>query len=89
MHSKKELFIECENDKGELEKEADEFAANTLIDPKTYACFVDKMHFTRESIIGFSLEIGVPPLIVAGRLAHDNKIHYSNFRSLRSMLKFF
>ncbi|MBM3701007.1 MAG: HigA family addiction module antidote protein [Actinobacteria bacterium] len=89
MHSKKELFIECENDNGQLEKEADDFAANTLIDLKKYALFVDKMYYTRESIVGFSAEIGVHPSIVVGRLAHDKKIHYSKFSDLRPVLDFF
>jgi len=88
MHSKKKLFVECKNENGELEKEANEFAANTLIDPKIYTRFVGKLHFTRESITGLASEIGVHPSIVIGRLAYDNRIHYSQFSDLRPLLKF-
>ncbi len=76
-HSKKKVFIENINIVDDLEKEADEFAANFLIPPNTYNTFIKSENFDSMSIKKFAKEIGVGECIVIGRLQHDRKIPFS------------
>ena len=62
--------------KGEAEDKADEFAANTLIDPADYAGFVAKRDFTLPSIKRFSVELNIPTYILIGRLQRDGHVRY-------------
>ncbi len=81
LHSKKDIFIECENTPDEFEEEADKFAADTLIIKKEYNSFLkDNKHFNLEDIQNFSNKVGVNPAIVIGRLEHDELIDYGRFR---------
>ena len=74
-HGKTDQFVEFENGKHldliEKEKEADEFATNTLIPKNEYASFLQREEFSHESVISFANAINISQCIVAGRLAHD------------------
>lgn len=91
LHGKKEKFIEF--DKKELaptkskEAEADEFASNELIPPRSYAEFLKTNIISRNNILGFANSIGVHPGIVAGRLCYDGKISWKSATGLRPRLQ--
>lgn len=87
-HSKKDIFIECDNNPDKFEDEANEFAADTLINPKEYKDFIKNNVFIYDSILKFSERIGVNPAIVIGRLEHENLINYGAYDSLKPRLKF-
>lgn len=87
-HSKKEYFIDENYDSGrtnkELEDEADDFAANTLIPKKEYMDFLTKnRYFDNKIIVDFARKINISPCIVVGRLCHDKVIPHNNHSSLR------
>jgi HTH-type transcriptional regulator/antitoxin HigA len=65
--------------KGEAEDRADEFAANTLIDPADYAGFVAKRDFTLPSIKRFSVEQNILTYILIGRLQRDGHVRYHQY----------
>ena len=88
-HGKRDQFIEFK-EKGfkvdkEKEKEADDYAMETLIPKDEYNKFIEKKNFTGPSIKAFAKKIGISYGVVAGRLAHDlNK--WKSFEYLRSIL---
>jgi HTH-type transcriptional regulator / antitoxin HigA len=88
LHGKKEVFIECNDDKNEYEEEADRFASEVLIDNKEYKVFLNNDDFNKESILKFADKIKIHPAIIIGRLAHDKKVNYSKFNYLIPRLKF-
>ena len=78
--------ISFENETGDAEDAADEYAQNKLIDPALYNAFV-KQHFgrfTTESVLMFARDINRDPGIVLGRLEHDGYVSHANgLQSLR------
>ena len=90
LHGRKGKFIEFE--KKELmaaqpqEKEADEFAGNELIPPKSYTEFL-KTPLSREGIVAFADTLGIHPGIIAGRLCHEKKVDWKIVSSLRYTLR--
>lgn len=64
----------------EMEKKADEFAANILIDKNLYKEFIIKNDFSIESIKSFSKINGVLPAIVIGRLMYDKYIPWGTYQ---------
>ncbi|MBB5324871.1 addiction module HigA family antidote [Anoxybacillus tepidamans] len=86
LHSKKETFVDLEdnNEKGDLEEEANQFAANFLISPSKYKKFIEANDFSTQSICSFADELQIAPGIVVGRLQHDGIIP---FRSILNKLK--
>jgi HTH-type transcriptional regulator / antitoxin HigA len=92
LHGKKEKFIEF--DKKELalardkEDEADKFASDELISPKSYSQFLKSNPIISEScILEFAENLKVNPGIIAGRLCHDKKVNWNTVSSLRPRLK--
>mgnify|MGYP001599434005 CR=1 FL=1 len=90
-HGKTDQFVEFEDGKHldsiEKEKEADEFATNTLIPRNEYANFRQKNDFSYGSVTNFANAINISQGIVAGRLSHD----YSDWKQwarIRNRLKF-
>lgn len=55
----------------QLEEEANRFAADTLIPPRKLSEFMAKATLTNDAIHDFSMEIGVAPGIVVGRLQFE------------------
>lgn len=79
--------ISFEDDSGEAEKAADEYAQNKLIEPVEYESFVHKSNgiFTESSVRAFADKVGRDPAIVLGRLENDGYIPHGNgMRSLCS-----
>jgi len=61
-------------DSDALEKEADTFAQNYLIDPIQYDKFVSEDDFSSTAIKAFAKEIRIHPRIVAGRLQREKHL---------------
>ena len=87
-HSKKEVFIDLENDeKSDIENEADKFARNILIPENIYNEFIKQNYLYTEQIIkNFSLENNVTTGIVVGRLQKDGIIGWNEFGNLITRL---
>ena len=74
---KKRTFIDSERISPELrdqEREADAFAAQSLIPGASFNEFVRKGEFDRAAIERFAREIGVTAGIVIGRLQHEGRV---------------
>lgn len=84
-HSKKEMFIDQDNDvKTDIEIEADNFARNILIPSDKYSTFKINGIYTEESIKKFSIDNNILPGILVGRLQNDGLIPYNKFNNLIS-----
>lgn len=83
-HSKKEMFIDQENDeKNDIELEADSYARNILIPDDLYNDFVNKNYKITEQLIKkFSLENNISTGIIVGRLQRDRIIGWNEFGKL-------
>lgn len=69
------------------EREANDFAANTLIPPQEYAKFLS-CDFRRPGVVkAFAQRIGVMPGVVVGRLHHDGKLHHSQLLDIRAKME--
>lgn len=73
----------------DYEKEADEYARNTLIEPAHFKYFVEtnNKNFSRQSIIEFAKEIAVSPGIVLGRLQNERYLQYNMYVDLKEKYK--
>ena len=86
-HSKKEIFVDQENDKkDEIEEEADNYAKNILIPKDSYMIFENTNYFTEESIKKFACNNNVLPGIVVGRLQKDGILPYDKYNKLISRI---
>lgn len=89
LHDKRHIFLEDGNadvETREQEKQADNFASNTLIPADAYKIFVTDKNYTIQSIRVFAKLIGIAPGIVNGRLQHEGYIA-PNFNALREQYK--
>ena len=78
--------ISFDSDAGDVERKADEYAENKLIDPQLYQDFVRRNRgcFTLPSIVAFAKSVNRDPGIVLGRLENDGYVKRDNgMRSLR------
>lgn len=66
-----------------IEKIADDFAMQQLIDKFAYSQFVREQNFSRTAIQRFAEQVGVHPGIVVGRLHHDQTLPNSQFNDMR------
>jgi len=79
-HSKRETFVDGTGSVDpELEREADAFAARTLIPPQT-AAQLPLLH-SLSQVENFARQIGVADGIVVGRMQHDGLIPHSQWTS--------
>lgn len=82
-HSKKEFFIDEENnEKNNIEIEADDYARNILIPDNIYNNFVKQNYLTEKKIKKFSLENNISTGIIIGRLQKEGKIGCNEFSNL-------
>jgi HTH-type transcriptional regulator/antitoxin HigA len=80
LHGKK-TFIDGRHVPPELvdkEKQADEFAADSLLPSRSFADFVRAGDFGEATVRRFATENGVPPGIVVGRLQHEGLLPYDS-----------
>jgi len=89
LHGKKMIFIEEENgSKNNMEDEADQFAANFIINAKKYRDYVNQSEFDRDAIIKFAEDQSIAPGLVVGRLQHDGYLKYNQFNDLKMRFVF-
>ena len=69
--------------KSEIERQADQFAANILIPPEDWGAFTDAGDFSRRAVLGLSTNAGTHPAIVVGRLQHERRIPSNRLNDLR------
>ena len=74
---------EMQNVNDSLEKEADEFARNTLIPLHEYSAFVSNGDYSKAAVLRFAEKIGIATGIVAGRLENDKKVRYGVLSCLK------
>ena len=72
--------ISFEKETGEKEKSADNYAADSLIDPDKYRLFVKHKIFDRDSIVEFADSINRDPAIVLGRLQNDGYVEHNDWK---------
>lgn len=70
--------ISFEEESGNKEKNADQYAEDALLDPEKYTFFIQQNDFSCDSIITFANSINRDPGIVLGRLQNDGHVHYNN-----------
>ncbi|OQX86673.1 hypothetical protein B6D60_05685, partial [candidate division KSB1 bacterium 4484_87] len=91
LHGKQIVFLEEDNLghrlNNDYEKEANRFAANTLIPLNEYKAFLKAKSFYAQDIEKFADHLGIAPGIVVGRLQHDGYLKNSWHNRLRSRYK--
>ncbi|MGH7451284.1 MAG: HigA family addiction module antitoxin [bacterium] len=75
---------EIETENQAREREADQFAADTLIPSEAYKNFVEAGSFYRGDIQRFASRLGIDAGIVVGRLQHDGYIQNAWHNQLRT-----
>lgn len=81
LHSKKETFVDDGSEDDIVEREADQFAADTLI-PTGHVPRLPALT-TNADIVTFAEEIGIAPGIVVGRLQHDGILPWNRGNALK------
>ncbi len=78
-HGKKLTFIDLSGKPSDdpQEQEADRFATETLIPPRSYAAFVATRQFSEAAIQSFAKEAGIAAGIVVGRLQRERKLPWA------------
>ncbi|MGX4729637.1 ImmA/IrrE family metallo-endopeptidase [Pseudomonas corrugata] len=83
LHGRKSTFVEGEGfECTEEEKEANEFAALTLI-PRAYRANMKDHAADYKSILKFSKSIGIAPGIVVGQMQHDRILKLGHMNKLK------
>jgi Zn-dependent peptidase ImmA (M78 family) len=83
LHDCSATFIDGEVDAvTQQEREANEFAASTLIPPERRDQLLD-LKPKRESVIRFALSVGISPGIVVGQLQHNGVIKQNQLNYLK------
>jgi HTH-type transcriptional regulator/antitoxin HigA len=87
LHGLKEQFVDYNGmDKDDKEREADKFAAETLISSLEYKKLLGMEDLSLKNIDVFARLNGIGRSIVYGRLAHDNRISWKTIGRLREKL---
>jgi HTH-type transcriptional regulator/antitoxin HigA len=76
-------------DKSDVEKRADTFAAEFLIDRPQIEHFIRRYRplFSKQKIRGFAARIGVHPAIVLGQLQHRKEVDWSHSREMLAKVR--
>lgn len=88
LHGKKTFIDQKDNGDGEVETEADLFAANLLVPQAAYQRFVKAGAFYDADIRRFADAIGTHAGIVVGRLQHDAYLDYKFHNGLKDKFEF-
>jgi len=84
LHNKTPFFtINKKYDDSVEEKQADQWAANSLIPKHDWQGLVSEKDFSKQAIIAFAQRIQTHPDIVLGRLQNDHYVDYRQFSELR------
>lgn len=91
LHGARRVFVESrevgEPTSDKAEREADEFAADTLIPKRDWTSFIDMKPSTLGAVVNFADEQGVSPGIVVGRLQHEGIWPHTLGNGLRRKFK--
>ncbi len=83
-HSKKEIYVNYDNGDDDVrEEEANSFAADTLIPPKSFREFREAGQFSDDAIAAFAEKEGTSPVIVLGRLCKEDVLGWGRFSRSR------
>ena len=85
-HSKKETYLDDYKRSGtvsDIEKEANDFAAEFLIPQNKYEKLLNLNNISKEDVREFANALGISSGIVVGRLQHDGKIPYNWMNDLK------
>ena len=86
LHDRNEVFVDVENGgpKNERETEANDYAANVLIETSQYEQFVTRHRsFSETAVKAFAEQQQIAPGIVVGRLCHDGHVPWAHLQHLR------
>jgi HTH-type transcriptional regulator/antitoxin HigA len=87
LHGVKERFVDYQKkEKDSKEKEADIFAANSLIPPSEYKDLLAIRPLNRLTVGSFARASGIHISIVLGRLAHEGKAKWNQIGNFRDKL---
>lgn len=92
LHGKKDIFLEgikYDGSEAAKEKEADDFATETLIDKRLFDNFLNYHDLSRASIIAFADRCGIAPSIIVGRLQHMGLLRYQVYNDLKPNIELF
>lgn len=83
FHGAEKVFVDVPEDaQDEREKEANTYAATKLI-PTDLRSELDRMSWSKRSLIRFAREAGISPGIAVGQLQHEGKLSMSRFNDLK------
>ncbi len=84
-HAKREVLLEEKFQKSldHREEAANRFAMEFLIPAADLEKFLQGRNFTKETIKGFAMRLGISPGIVLGRLQFEGKVEWSKYRDLK------
>jgi HTH-type transcriptional regulator/antitoxin HigA len=89
LHGRKKVFIDSDEAESTAdEKEANEFASDTLISPAEWQRFLSAKRFTKAAIIQFGAEVGISPGVVVGRLQHEKRLAFRFCNGLKRSVSF-
>lgn len=84
LHGKRDVFLESDIPADEKERQANDFAANLLINPDNLKRLVETgTHRSKAGIKQFAKGTGIAPGIVVGRLQHDNLLPQTHCNDLK------
>ena len=87
LHGVKERFVDYKQKTEDIkEKEADRFAADTLISPSDYQKLLETKPLNRISVESFARSKGIHRSIVLGRLAREGKARWNQIGKFRDRL---
>jgi len=90
LHGKRDIFLEEDHgDEDDRERQADGFAAKTLIPPVPLREFLKRRKRSGpslEAIKAFAHQLGIAPGIVVGRLQHDGYLSFTHGNRLKRRL---
>jgi len=80
LHDKRAEYVDYDDksNKTDIEKEADSWACDVLINTVDYQKFLNQQDISWQSIAKFSEELEISKDIIIGRLAHDGKIRWQD-----------
>jgi addiction module HigA family antidote len=85
-HGKRTEFIEDHRSDDPREREADLFAADTLIPPDMYSMLTGSVPRTKAEVVARAKAIGISPGVLVGRLQHDRLIPQTHFNEFKRKL---
>jgi addiction module HigA family antidote len=87
LHGKRLIFLDVDGSEGDLEDEANSWAADVLIPKGEYEEFAELATHSKNRIREFARSVGIAPGIVVGRLQHDGILPHNHCNDLKCRLE--